>query len=561
MSVPLITLCVIRIEIDNPELSADSSTMNKNTKKMRGRREPRNITVETYASPDDGPFPLLPKSANLQSSESQSTSRENSEEKTNPPSSATNPDNACGAVASNVIDDQIKFVSGNPFVEVTKGILHLFKENSLTDMHSEQNQSNTICILSVPCTMTCHDLVSFTAACHQNIQYFRIIRDGNPNNYMVLITFRTPSAACEFYETYNGSPYNSLEPETVCHMVFVSQVETADNGLPLAGHTELPSCPVCLEKMDESVDGILTILCNHTFHADCLVKWGDTSCPVCRYAQTPEPVADSHCMECDAEATNEALWICLICGHVGCGRYDQSHAFEHYQDTHHCYAMELGQNRVWDYVGDHWVDRLLQNKDGKMVENGQEPMKGGSGSMDEKVDSVQLEFTYLLTSQLETQRQYFEERLDKIEQRASAETNELKEKVDHLSEENDKMKTQVAALNRDKQNLEKKLQGSSSKLSKLQTQLTEEKELRLALQRNQTSWQEKHKKLQDEMNDYKEKKESETTDLREQIRDLMFFIEAQKQIENSAEKEEIASGRIVVGPGSTKTKSKREKKH
>lgn len=81
-------------------------------------------------------------------------------------------------------------------------------------------------------------------------------------------------------------------------MVFVSKVEVGDNGMPLNGHTELPSCPVCLERMDESVDGILTILCNHTFHSSCLVKWGDTSCPICRYAQTPEPLADSRCMEC-----------------------------------------------------------------------------------------------------------------------------------------------------------------------------------------------------------------------------------------------------------------------
>lgn len=45
---------------------------------------------------------------------------------------------------------------------------------------------------------------------------------------------------------------------------------------PLSGHTELPNCPVCLERMDESVDGILTILCNHSFHGECLAKWGDT---------------------------------------------------------------------------------------------------------------------------------------------------------------------------------------------------------------------------------------------------------------------------------------------
>ena len=102
--------------------------------------------------------------------------------------------------------------------------------------------------------------------------------------------------------------------------------------------------------------------------------------------------------------------------------------------------MELGQNRVWDYVGDHWVDRLLQNKDGKMVEGGQESTKGETAGVDEKVDSVQLEFTYLLTSQLEAQREYFEERLSKIEQRTCMETTELREKVEHLSEENTKIK-------------------------------------------------------------------------------------------------------------------------
>ena len=26
---------------------------------------------------------------------------------------------------------------------------------------------------------------------------------------------------------------------------------------------------------DESVEGILTILCNHSFHGDCLVQWSD----------------------------------------------------------------------------------------------------------------------------------------------------------------------------------------------------------------------------------------------------------------------------------------------
>jgi len=47
----------------------------------------------------------------------------------------------------------------------------------------------------------------------------------------------------------------------------------------------------------------------------------------------------------------EDLWICLICGHVGCGRYTSEHAQRHYLETHHNYAMALSDNRVWDYAG------------------------------------------------------------------------------------------------------------------------------------------------------------------------------------------------------------------
>ena len=61
--------------------------------------------------------------------------------------------------------------------------------------------------------------------------------------------------------------------------------------------------------------------------------------------------------------------------------------------------------RVWDYVGDNFVHRLVQNtEDGKLVE--QEARRdgakheGGFEVNEDKVDSLQLEYTYLLTSQL-----------------------------------------------------------------------------------------------------------------------------------------------------------------
>lgn len=39
---------------------------------------------------------------------------------------------------------------------------------------------------------------------------------------------------------------------------------------------ELPTCPVCLDRMDASVTGLVTVPCSHTFHCMCLSKWGDS---------------------------------------------------------------------------------------------------------------------------------------------------------------------------------------------------------------------------------------------------------------------------------------------
>ncbi|GBP00164.1 hypothetical protein EVAR_72104_1, partial [Eumeta japonica] len=55
---------------------------------------------------------------------------------------------------------------------------------------------------------------------------------------MVLLEFRSNAAALEFYQTYNGAAYNSLEPESVCHAVWVSEIERGEDGVPMG----IPSC-------------------------------------------------------------------------------------------------------------------------------------------------------------------------------------------------------------------------------------------------------------------------------------------------------------------------------
>ena len=40
---------------------------------------------------------------------------------------------------------------------------------------------------------------------------------------------------------------------------------------------------------------------------------------------------------CEVCGREGQLWMCLICGHVGCGRYEGEHAIAHYHTTNHAY--------------------------------------------------------------------------------------------------------------------------------------------------------------------------------------------------------------------------------
>ncbi|XP_018335142.1 BRCA1-associated protein [Agrilus planipennis] len=299
--------------------------------------------------------------------------------------------------------------------------------------------------------------------------------------------------------------------------------------------------------MDESVDGVLTILCNHSFHTGCLDQWSDSTCPVCRFVQSPEQAETSECEQCGRSGPSpDSLWICLICGHIGCGRYQGGHAASHYRESGHCYALQLGSHRVWDYKGDNFVHRLLQNKaDGKLVPTEGRPAE--SEGNQEKVDSVQLEFTYLLTSQLEEQRTYFEERMAQLDSQAAADIKILRDKLGALFEENKQLKARLAETNKDKQSLERKVAQQASRLSLITNELNEEKQLGKALRNNQQQWQNKITKLEESLNELKTTKENEIAELKEQIRDLMFYIDAQQVIAKSDNKDEIASGTVTVG--------------
>lgn len=82
------------------------------------------------------------------------------------------------------------------------------------------------------------------------------------------------------------------------------------------------------------------------------------------------------------------------------------------------------------------------------------------------------------------------------------------------------------------------------------------------MQANQTSWQSKYTLLEKGYKRLQMEKDSEINELKEQIRDLMFYMEAQNVIAKSDLKDEIATSSISVPipPDNVNQKQRRKKK-
>ncbi|KAJ5669403.1 RING finger protein ETP1 [Penicillium macrosclerotiorum] len=480
-----------------------------------------------------------------------------------------------------------------------------FPVTASSSARSEEDCS-TLCILAVPSYLSPSDFLGFVGESSMDeISHFRMIRTSRANRYMVLLKFRSGKKAKEWQKEWNGKVFNSMEPET-CHVVFVKSVEiqvvepdsppafsSADAGAlspshkhsvssagqatlsskPLAPPTpaliELPTCPVCLERMDETT-GLLTIICQHVFHCTCLQKWKGSGCPVCRYTQDDfrkgGMAADSdedpaECSVCHSELN---LWACLICGSVGCGRYDGAHAFDHWKQTAHAFAMDLTSQRVWDYVGDAYVHRIIQSKsDGKLVElpaadnSALDPPDWADAVPREKLENMSVEYTHLLTSQLESQRAYFEEVVERAADKASqagaaaaaaekaahtAATSlaDLQARFDALSSET------IPTLERDRTRLEKRAEKFEALARRMEKDYREEKTMNQSLMEKLDHLTEENRTLK-----------AETADLQEQNRDLTFFISGSQRLQGQSE--DIVQGVVSVPEPETKKKKNKGK--
>ncbi|TPP60152.1 hypothetical protein FGIG_04660 [Fasciola gigantica] len=63
----------------------------------------------------------------------------------------------------NSTEDAIEFYSGNPMVETTEGIIHLYKNQTEVHTFADGMTSTMLCIFSVPSYITVKDLLVFVA--------------------------------------------------------------------------------------------------------------------------------------------------------------------------------------------------------------------------------------------------------------------------------------------------------------------------------------------------------------------------------------------------------------
>jgi len=443
-----------------------------------------------------------------------------------------------------------------------------------------RDRTAVVCVIGVPSAMSVADFCRFAAGAADSMKSMRVVaptraRDGEVmrSSYDALLEFEDRDGADVFVDNYYGRRLASGRAET-CVALYVASVEYEDGDdsrtTASEARTEVPTCPVCLDRLDAEVSGIVTTICNHSFHAECLSGWADASCPVCRY--THEPEVKATCASCGKD---HDLWVCLICGEVRCGRYAGACAVEHWRETNHTYSLELGTQRVWDYVSDGFVHRLIQSKAG-LVELSPPVARRGSMSsaasgydgapscsprppdvsdldaeleealVASKLDAIASEYDVLLTSQLESQRKYFENILQAANARNAGTISRENEEtmnaavVARAMQDVKDVKRELSAAkktNADQTKTITQLRDENDHLKSMSDTLAENVEaFKMELARS-----EKRKTVELALKDARIK------ELEEENRDLMLFLDTSSKLSTDTALAEEISGGTVVG--------------
>eukprot|EP00041_Stephanoeca_diplocostata_P002155 m.23936 g.23936 ORF g.23936 m.23936 type:complete len:533 (-) comp12992_c0_seq1:714-2312(-) len=309
--------------------------------------------------------------------------------------------------------------------------------------------------------------------------------DSSPDGgYPVLLRLTGERAVSRIAHAFQNAPYSSLEPDRRIALYRV----VARTAVP---PPRFDPCPICLDTLTPTDGGktdTVTMLCSHSFHGDCLAQCLELRCPVCRYV--PVGVVGNQCHDCDAE---HGLWMCLVCGHLGCAREQwlgsttptgaipsQQHALKHYDATGHSFAQAIDTQQVWNYATDGYAEWLGQGHGpaDKLAEV-QRPHPpahsdphGTPQPLSERdaSEALALEYTHLLCSRLESDREQYRAEQSALEraerervERSAAQLQEIRARKRQLEKDIERLRSAAAAAEKDSARLRQLTSNAASR--------------------------------------------------------------------------------------------------
>ena len=365
-----------------------------------------------------------------------------------------------------------------------------------------------------------------------------------------IFKFDSTLAAKLFYTDFNEKPFgNNCQ---LCYCVYIEKLfiisgsDNYDCNLLL----ELPSCPACLDLMDLSVTGS-TSKSNST---------SSSFCPCCSLFMAPLDGAKPYCSDCGSiEISRENFWICLICSHMACGRYIKKHAYSHFIDTKHTFALEISTQRIWDYTRDEYVHRVSLNSGPKYLpavtyaeKPAVDPVEHIRKSYESLIESINVEHIAQIHS--------ITEKLTEITGKTRILSDENKELQARLMEINERYLVLESVADASQEIHKKKVDKLTGKVAQLAKVVDEEKALNFQLHINVAD---SHEKMINKQRDIIKLKLDNTNglaikdanicdlkctieDLNEQVRDLMFFLDTQSKVSTDPTLSDLRDGYAFV---------------
>ena len=486
---------------------------------------------------------------------------------------------------------ELRFFIGNPIVSLTTGKL-IFEDDKV--------QTHFLALISVPGSMDLTETFDVFGEYTKYIKTSRVLKTELSRHYTLIVYFERVDQCDEFYHMYNNRKYSMLDDDVIV-LKKVSSISIEREGAPCPldeinegiekkeethhdamhlftledaseeqrneeemietkGHNQdmkFKDCPICLETFNRE-DTTTILLCSHRFHVKCLQEWTDQTCPVCRYHQHPFEL--SFCERCDVHID---LWCCLLCGFIGCGGEVpvSGHIRDHATETNHVYSKPIikdvtrRKKGIWDHSKEDYIHSLIYNRQRDSLvaveDNRDEGKKGADGKKaSEESDLIH----QLISTQLDSQRCFFEQELKNIEKDFDELHQDNQYLCEYLGIELREVEEESMIIAKSLEEAKKVDADLHNTLDSLQEQISNMVKLNSKLKK-------KKKKLEEELEKKRDEKRKELLAIKKQISDIIVEIKDIKMHNENKKKLEslpIRGGSMMILE--TGNSGKRQKK-